>query len=476
MVTSLLLAALTAAQQPVEDDYYRIVDVPYPEGVSLEASGLLARAGDQLLVATRRGEVWRVEGATGEAPSFHLFAQGLQEPLGLLEHDGWIWYAERGALSRMRDTDGDGRADEFEAFCDDWELSGNYHEYAFGPRLDPEGNLWVTLNKPFGAEPFGRAKWRGWAVRVTPEGEMQPVCGGLRSPAGIETSPWGEMFATDNQGEWCGANKLTHLEVGDFLGHPHGIDDARLPGSRVEHPGEVPDGETMPAVAARMPNFKLPAVWFPYGKMGQSASGLVWDTTGGAFGPFDGQLFVADQFGANVMRVTLERVGGRWQGACYPFREGFACGIVRLAWAADGSLFAGQTNRGWGSKGTRSEGLQRLQWTGATPFEIHEMRALPDGFELRLTGPADPASVASAAFTMSSYTYRLQSRYGSDETDPAEVPVVAAELSADGLTLRLRCEGLRAGYVHELHADGLRAADGRPLLHPQAYYTLIERP
>ena len=29
--------------------------------------------------------------------------------------------------------------------------------------------------------------------------------------------------------------------------------------------------------------------------------------------------------------------------------------------------------------------LERLVWTGKTPFEIHEMRAKPDGFELTFT-------------------------------------------------------------------------------------------
>ena len=39
----------------------------------------------------------------------------------------------------MRDSDGDGKADEFITVCDDWEISGNYHEYNFGPRMDKDG-------------------------------------------------------------------------------------------------------------------------------------------------------------------------------------------------------------------------------------------------------------------------------------------------------------------------------------------------
>jgi hypothetical protein len=37
-------------------------------------------------------------------------------------------------------------------------------------------------------------------------------------------------------------------------------------------------------------------------------------------------------------------------------------------------------------------------------------------------------------------------------------------------------EGLRAGWLHELHLDGVRSAEGTPVLHPRAYYTLAFRP
>ncbi len=63
--------------------------------------------------------------------------------------------------------------------------------------MDKEGYMWVTLNKPFGGQPYAdpdikQSHWRGWAVRINPEsGEMFPMAAGLRSPAGVEDSPWG---------------------------------------------------------------------------------------------------------------------------------------------------------------------------------------------------------------------------------------------------------------------------------------------
>jgi hypothetical protein len=432
------------------------------------------------MVCTRRGEVWVLDNAysaNGEDVEYTLVTDGLQEPLGLLELDGWIYFVQRGELSRMRDTDGDDRADEIETVCDTWRISGNYHEYNFGPRLGPDGNLWITTNKPFGGEPFGKVKWRGYAMKITREGEMIPMCAGLRSPAGIGSAPWGDMFYTDNQGEWCGASKLSHMEAGDFHGHPWGIESTKLPAWTHEVPPTPPDGKPMPEVAQTHPTFKLPAVWFPYDKMGRSPAGMIWDTTEGKFGPFAGQAFVTDQYEASVMRVSLEKVRGHWQGACYPFREGLQCGALRLAWGSDDSLFVGETNRGWGSKGTRTEGIERIRWTGKMPFEIKTMEATPKGFRLTFTEAVDE-EVASdpSSYEMSSYTYLLHSPYGSPEVQTEELELASASVAGDGRSVELVVNGLREGYVHELHAKGVRSAAGLPLLHVEAYYTLIHLP
>ena len=70
---------------------------------------------------------------------------------------------------------------------------------------------------------------------------------------------------------------------------------------------------------------------------------------------------------------------------------------------------------------------------------------------------------------MSSYTYELHAEYGSDKMDMQPLAPVATVV--DPTRVRLAVPGLRAGYVHELHAK-LRSARGEPLLHDAAYYTL----
>ena len=201
------------------------------------------------------------------------------------------------------------------------------------------------------------------------------------------------MFYMDNQGPWNGADALKELRPGYFMGHPAGLAWYDRPetkdiiaASGVKRPEEPKSGSRIYEEAKKIPLYMPPAIIFPYPEMGQSGSGIACDLTQGKFGPFEKQLFIGDQSHSTVMRVFLEKVKDRYQGACFPFRQGFDSGNLALEWADDGSLFVYGTDRGWGARGGHPYALQRLVWTGKTPFEIHEMRAKPDGFEFTFTG------------------------------------------------------------------------------------------
>jgi glucose/arabinose dehydrogenase len=472
-----LVAAPLFAQQPAdpENEYYCLLRFPMSEQIVLEAGALEFLPDGQLAVATRRGDIYLVDRPLTDKPeeaSYSVYASGLHEVLGLAWREPWLYCVQRGEVTRMKDDDGDGRADRFETVSDAWEISGDYHEYAFGSKFDREGNLWVTLclTGSFTSE----VKYRGWCLRITPEGKTIPTTSGLRSPGGVGANAAGDMFYTDNQGPWNGTSALKWLRPGKFVGHPGGnrwYDAAG--GVMGPRPKEPQSNSRMMVEAKKIPELEPPAVYFPYNKMGQSASGIVCDLSGGKFGPFREQLFVGDQTHSTVMRVFLEKVDGHYQGACFPFRQGLGSGSLSLTQATDGSMFVGGTNRGWGSRGPQQYSLDRLVWTGKTPFEIHEMRAKPDGFELTFTEKVDPASAADPkSYELSTYTYIYQSVYGSPEVDGTTPAITKVEVAPDGLSARLFVEKLQEGHVHELHATGVRSAAGQTFLHPQAYYTL----
>src|SRR5947208_8074615 len=203
--------------------------------------------------------------------------------------------------------------------------------------------------------------------------------------------------------------------------------------------------------ARKIPQFIPPAILFPYGKMGQSATGIDCDLSGGKFGPFEKQLSVGDQTHSTVMRAFLEKVDGHYQGACFPFKEGFGSGNVPVRFGKDGSLFVGGTSRGWGSRGNKPFAIERLVWTGKVPFEIQEMRAKADGFELTFTKPVDPATAGKVdSYALKTFTYIYQAAYGSPEVDPTTPTIKKLEVSRDGKSVRLWVDGLQEGHIHDL--------------------------
>jgi len=447
-----------------EDAHYPKATIPIPEQIVLEVGGLDTMPDGRAVVCTRRGDVFLVDWSDDEAPfdaSYTLFASGLHEPLGLevREEEGQVavYCVQRAELTRMVDEDGDDRADLYETVTDAWGVSGNYHEFAFGPKFDADGNAWVTLNVGFcGSLGKSVVPYRGWALKVTPEGELIPVCDGLRSPNGIGFLPDGAPFYVDNQGDYVGTCKMSLLAEDSWHGHPSTLRWRE---------GLAGFGSS--------PQRQRPAVWFPYRKMGQSTADIA--TAPDTFGPFGGQLFCGDQTDAEVLRVFLERVKGVYQGACFPFRENLDCGVNRIAFDGKSGMLVGQTDRGWGSIGRKRYGLQRVWLSDEPAFEILRMRAAPDGFVLEFTHDIDPDTAGDPdSYSVVSYTYEYHRPYGSDEMETETLDVRDVNLLSDRAA-HVVIDGLRSGgegFVHEFHVPGVRNAEGEPLLHDRAYYTL----
>ncbi|MFN4257983.1 MAG: hypothetical protein ACK4RK_01700 [Gemmataceae bacterium] len=507
LLASSPLCAQAKKPAPVEEDYYRLITFPLPKDVVMEVGGLdwLDSAKTRLLACTRRGDLWVIDNPYADPPAladvpltmkddtgktiqvppdpnrsvrYKRMLFGLHEPLGLLTRPDGIYMAQRGELTRVRDTTGDDRINVVDTICDQWEISGSYHEYAFGPKIDRDGNMWVTLNRPFGGGQEATAYWRGWAVKIDPKGRMLPVCPGLRSPAGLGTNAEGDMFYTDNQGDWVAVCKLGHLKQGLFQGNPIGLESCDHPLSPMKHPGKgfPKSGLMWPDAVREMPWLVPPAVWFPYPEMGKSHSDILTDDTGGKFGPFEKQLFIGDQANAIIVRVFLEKVDGEYQGACFPFRKGFDSGVLRMCWGKDGSMFVGGTNRGWGG-GPKPYCLQRLVWTGHTPFEVHEMRVTPNGFHVTFTRPVDPRTAGDVkAYDLRCWTYRYHANYGDSPQNVHPMTIQSATVGQDGQSVTLVVDKLKPYYVHELRLNGVRDRDDMPLLHPIGYYTLNRIP
>ena len=463
-----------------EADYYELYTLSIPEDVKLEIGGMTVLNDGRVAVSTRRGEIWMIDNAYSGQPHYTRFASGLHEALGLTYRKGSFYTTQRGELTKITDTDNDGQADRYEQIYR-FDLSGNYHEYAYGPIFDKDGNMYVSLNVAWIGYGEGLGKWHGWLLKISEDGKMEPIATGLRSPAGIMVNSSNDIFYAENQGDWVGSGRVTHLEKGDFAGNAGGLRWTKEPESPVhltrEQLAAVDNGQPMFEAAKVIKELKLPAVWFPHTLMGISTADILEDTTQGVFGPFSGHYFVSDQGHSKIMRMTLEKINGEYQGACFPFREGFASGLLRLRFGLDGSVFGGMTSRGWSSTGTAPYALQRLAWTGKVPFEMKNITAKPDGFEIEFTQPVDKASARDAAhYDVNGFTYHYHHQYGSEIINTKKHHLKGIIVSDDGLKVRLVIDSLREGYIHEVRLNDITSVAGTNLLHTFGYYTLNNIP
>ena len=472
-----LLLSATLASAATQADFYTREEIPLPPGEVMEIGSIALMPEQKIAVTTRRGDLWICSGAYGDdlqKVTWKKFAQGLHEPFGMFWKAGWLYLTQRPEVSRLRDSTGSGVADTFETISSEWGIKGDYHEYAFGSDPDKKGDIWVVLclTGSFSAD----SDWRGWCLRITPDGKMIPTCSGIRSPGGIGFNAEGEVFYTDNQGPWNGSSSLKWLKPGSFQGNPAGNKFAKI--TNFPAPPEVADKSRILIERTKHPEFIPPAVVLPHGKVGQSPTGIACDQSGGKFGPWKNQLYVGEQTHSQIQRICLEKVNGIYQGAVFHFLEGFEAGLIPVRLDQNtGTIFTGGSNRGWASRGSKPFTFERVKWTGKIPFEVETMTANKDGFTLNFTAPVDPATATNpASYSMAAWTYIYQGDYGSPEVDQSTPKITAATISVDKKSVRLKIDGLVRSHVHHLVAKAVKSASGDSLLHSDAYYTLNEIP
>jgi hypothetical protein len=506
---SVVSAAEKGGRSPAQRDeamaqFFTVNEIKGPQGVDPQVGGIAGLPDGRMAVAFHHGEIAIFDSKKGE---WSIFAEGLHEPLGILpEPDGSLLVMQRPELTRLRDTTGDGRADSFQTVWDGFGMTGNYHEFSFGPLQGPGGKVYVALNLasagapirpeirgkwlPIGLERkefnpdwkktppeswkkasklagrmYSRVPWRGWLMEVdTGTGKAVPFASGFRSPDGLGWDAEGNLMVSDNQGDWRGSSELFVVAKGGFYGHPASL------------PWRADWGDTPPldVTIERLEQLRTPAaVWFPHGTYANSPTQMVVIPKTAAWGPYGGQVVIGEMNVPRLLRVTVQKVGGVWQGACYPFVETKALheGLHRLAFAGD-KLWVGRTHLSWAG----GEQLSTVEPTGKLPFDPLEVQVTPSGFKVRFTKPVHYEAANAALWNIRRYTYAYHAEYGSPELEKDFVVPQKVTLSADGLTADLKISELRENFVYDFDMRNLRSRDGESLLNQKAAYTLRKKP
>lgn len=469
-----------------------------PQGVDSQVGGMDTLKDGRIAVAFHRGEVMFYDPSNS---SWSLFATGLQEPLGLLaDEDGSILVMQRAELTRLKDTDGDGTADDYETVYDDFGMTGNYHEFSYGPARDKEGNLYIVLgiasngapmasemrgefseigkanrqemtdkatwgkNKGKAGRMYSRAPWRGWVLKLSPDGsKMEPFASGFRSPNGIGFDAAGRLLITDNQGDWRPTSPLYDVKKDGFYGHP-----ASLVWKK-DWDGRDP----LSIDPKQLDEMQEPAAgFFPQGELANSPTWPVIVPKGALPAAMVGQTLIGEMNQPNLVRVLDDEVDGVYQTALVPMFDGSPLGMGnnRMAFGKDGSMYVGKTALSWAG-GT---GITRIKWNGESFPALEKVKATSGGFALKFTEKIDTKTLST--ISVESNTYKYHAAYGSPKVDVQQMEVRSVKLLDDGLTVMLDLGGLKEGYLHAIDMTGVRSEGGKELLGKKAWYQVVKAP
>lgn len=416
---------------------------PAVGGMALDNTG-------SLYIATwdRDGAVYRIQDwATGQ-PSVARVAEGLHEPLGLAIVDQRLFVMQKQELTELIDTNTDGFFDTYKNLSDAWEATPNFHEFGFG-LVSHEGYLYGGLSvcvELGGKSCKLQVADRGSIFRVdSRSGKLEILAKGLRTPNGIGVSTEGQIWVTDNQGDWLPASKLVNVVGGEHFGF---------------------------GGAERV---KAPALWLPQNEIGNSPTQpLVLGR-----GPYKGQLLFGDIYNGGIKRAYLEKVAGEWQGAAFHFSDGLAAPVNRLMETEEG-LLAGQigSSGNWGEADKPWFGLQLLRWSENTAFEPLTVNATPHGFKATFSKPLHGEVTAEAIVSdVSQWFYYPSPLYGGPKYGLESLAADNIRLSQDRRTVEFDTPLRKTNHVIYIRFNPeLRSQDGETLWVNEAWYTLNNLP
>jgi putative membrane-bound dehydrogenase-like protein len=295
----------------------------------------------------------------GRADKFTTFFEGTTATMDLAVHpDGSVYLATRNEILRVRDTNGDGTADEKVriAFLD---TAGNYpHNGLSGLAFDARGDLIFGMGENLGAAyklvgadgtTLAGGGEGGNLFHCTADGKnLRRTATGFWNPFGTGRDIFGRLIVADNDPDSSPPCRLLHAVEGGDYGFQFRY------GRSGRHPFQAWNGElpgTLPLAAGT----------------GESPCEVVCYESDGLPAEYRGDLLVPAWADHRVERYTPRAKGATVVAERKPFVQGGpAFHPSGLATAPDGSLFVSD----WGSKDYNLHGkgaVWHVRWKDAKP-------------------------------------------------------------------------------------------------------------
>ncbi len=288
---------------------------------------------------------------------------------GLIERDGTVYFAMIPGIYGLKDTDGDGKAEEVKTLVNGFGVRVSFSGHDLnGFAWGPDGKLyWSIGDRGYHVEQDGKTFSRpdaGGVFRANPDGsEFEEFYINLRNPKEIVFDEFGNLFTVDNDYDHGDRERIVYLiEHGDSgwrMGHQT---IASFGGSAWTHMGGKPPQKEDQIDAwmneglwntrhERQPAYLNPPIAY-------SANG----PCGLAYNPgitslpatFDRNFFFASYVAGPdrclIERFTLDPEGATFKlGEQTDFLKGIA--LTDLDWGYDGKLYIADYGGGWTKSG-----------------------------------------------------------------------------------------------------------------------------
>jgi glucose/arabinose dehydrogenase len=405
-------------------------------------------------VSTWSGDVWTVSGIDEKLDKlvWKRYAAGIFQALGLKIVGDQVYTLGRDGITRLHDLNGDGEADFYECFNNDFLVTANFHEFIYDLHTDPQGSFYFIKGGPVRPGGSGWDKvvpHHGCVFKLSKDGtKLDVVARGFRAPNGMGLGPNGEITTGDNQGTWTPVCPLNWIKPNGFYGVPEFTNK--------------PEKER-PTVRDN------PLCWLPYPNIDNSNGGQVWITSD-KFGPLSHQL-LHESYGQSALYLVLkEEVGGQMQGGVVPLLR-FDSGICRARFnAAQNALFLTGL-RGWQTNASKDAGFYRVRYTGKPLNLPIDLNVKKGEIVIRFSDPLDTASASQVDnYRLDQWQYKWTSGYGSPSvkvSDPKkngtdEVEIDSVRVGTDGKTVTLVVPDLQPVMQQKITLN-LKAANGAPI-------------
>ncbi len=464
--------AVSAKPQPVEIAPGFVGErLPLPP--TIMPTGLTWRPDGRLVFSSLRGEVFEAVDTDrdGCEDRLTLLADGLRSPYGVCAGPGYVDVSAGYGLLRVAGSGPSGG--RVELLASGWGYTSDYHDWAIGLPRGARGEYFLGIPCQQDKRSPAAARFHGSVLRLVPRRPtpddprrftLEPLSAGHRFPMGLALDRAGELFVTDNQGNYKPFNELNHVRPGVFFGFINALDRGK------------------PAPPRTPPAIDIPHPWT------RSVNGICFlHTPAGlrarlgreVFGPLEGHLIGCEYDTRRLIRMTLQRVGDTFQGAAYPLSippaepsRGFQGPLV-CAVSPRGELYVGSIrDSGWGAGNNVGEIVRVRVEPDKLPCGIAEVRAVRDGFVIDFFRPVERRRAGQASsYAIESYRRESTPAYGGPDRGRRTEKVVGVTVAEDGRRVTLRLGELRAGYVYEFRLRNL--SPGEAEFHPaEAHYTM----